>query len=142
MMMQSWMGSDFTNDDLIKESSIVKDYTHKIIGDSVIMGRATYKIEMIPLPDAPVVWGKIHVWICPKDYIELRTEMYDEYGYLVNKVLFKDIKNLGGRMLPSVMEYIPVDEEGHKTVIQYHSVAYDIGLNTDFFSIHNMQRVK
>ncbi|MCI5132049.1 MAG: outer membrane lipoprotein-sorting protein, partial [Candidatus Electrothrix sp. EH2] len=27
MMLQSWMGSDFSNDDLVRESSISEDYT-------------------------------------------------------------------------------------------------------------------
>ena len=142
MMMQSWMGSDFTNDDLIKESSIVNDYTHRIVGDSVILGRETYKIELIPKPGAPVVWGKIYNWISKTDFLELRTELYDEDGYLVNEVIFADIKSLGGRMLPARMEYIPVDEEGNKTVIEYHDVEYDIPITASFFSMQNMKRVK
>ncbi|MDX1629928.1 MAG: outer membrane lipoprotein-sorting protein [Fulvivirga sp.] len=133
MMMQSWMGSDFTNDDLIKESSIVEDYEHKLVGDSVILGRPVYKIELIPKPDAPVVWGKIYTWVDKQDYMELRTEMYDEDGYMVNEVIFSDIKNLGGRLLPAKMEYIPQDKAGHKTVIEYQSVAYDIPIDESFF---------
>mgnify|MGYP001792972397 CR=1 FL=1 len=142
MMMQSWMGSDFTNDDLIKESSIVDDYTHRILGDSVIMDREVYKIELSPKPETAVVWGKIYNWISKNDYLELRTELYDEDGYLVNEVLFSDIKSLGGRMLPAKMEYIPVDKEGHKTVIEYHDVTYDIPITVAFFSMQNMKRVK
>ena len=141
MMMQSWMGSDFTNDDLIKESSIVEDYEHKLVGDSVILGRPVYKIELIPKPDAPVVWGKIYTWVDKQDYMELRTEMYDEDGYMVNEVIFSDIKNLGGRLLPAKMEYIPQDKAGHKTVIEYQSVAYDIPIDESFFSLRNMKRV-
>ncbi|MEO9804948.1 MAG: outer membrane lipoprotein-sorting protein [Reichenbachiella sp.] len=142
MMMQSWMGSDFTNDDLIKESSIVEDYTHSIVGDSIIMEREVHKIELIPKPDTPVVWGKIYSWIDKKEYIELRSELYDEDGYLVNEVKFLEIKPLGGRMLPSIMEYIPADEEGHKTVIKYHEVDYNARHGLDFFSLQNMKRVR
>ncbi|WP_277480533.1 outer membrane lipoprotein-sorting protein [Catalinimonas alkaloidigena] len=142
MMMQSWMGSDFTNDDLIKESSIVEDYTHKIVGDSVILGRACYKIELLPKEGAPVVWGKIYSWIDKSEYIELRSELYDEEGFLINEVVFSEIKELDGRELPSVMEYIPVDKEGHKTVMRYHTVDYDIPLEESFFSLQNMKRVQ
>src|SRR5665648_297010 len=63
MMMQSWMGSDFTNDDLVKESSIVVDYTQKLLGKEKVRGMDCYKIELIPLPDAAVTWGKIISWI-------------------------------------------------------------------------------
>lgn len=142
MMMQSWMGSDFTNDDLIKESSIVEDYTHGILGDSILENRDCWKIELIPKPDAAVVWGKILTWVDKKDFIELRTEMYDEDGFLINEVIFKEIKSLGGRMLPSVMEFIPAEEEGHKTIIKYHEVDYDAAITEKFFSLQNMKRVK
>ncbi|MEO9483050.1 MAG: outer membrane lipoprotein-sorting protein [Ekhidna sp.] len=142
MMMQSWMGSDFTNDDLIKESSVVEDYTHKILGDSVILGRDCWAIELIPKPDVAVVWGKVLNWIDKDEYIELRSEMYDEDGYLVNEVNFLEIKNLGGRMLPSIMEFIPAEKEGHKTVIRYHQVDYDAQISENFFSLQNMKRVR
>ncbi|MEP0985720.1 outer membrane lipoprotein-sorting protein [Ekhidna sp.] len=142
MMMQSWMGSDFTNDDLIKESSIVEDYTHKILGDSVIEGRECWKIELIPKPDVAVVWGKVINWIDKDEYIELRSEMYDEDGYLVNEVNFLEIKDLGGRMLPSVMEFIPAEKEGHKTLIRYHQVDYNANISENFFSLQNMKRVR
>ncbi len=142
MMMQSWMGSDFTNDDLIKESSVVEDYTHKILGDSMIHGRDCWLIELIPKPDAAVVWGRVLNWIDKDEFIELRTEMYDEDGYLVNEVNFLEIKNLGGRMLPAVMEFIPAEKEGHKTVIRYHEVDYNAQLSESFFSLQNMKRVR
>ncbi len=66
MMSQGWMGSDFSNDDLLKESSIVVDYSHKIIGEEEIDGWDCYKIELIPLENAAVVWGKIFKWICQR----------------------------------------------------------------------------
>lgn len=142
MMMQSWMGSDFTNDDLIKESSIVEDYSHSIVGDSIILDRECWKIELIPHPDAPVVWGKIYSWISKGDLLELRAEMYDEDGYLVNEILFDDIRDLGGKMLPAVMEYVPVDKPGHKTVMSYHKIDFDIPIRESFFSTQNIKRVK
>lgn len=142
MMMQSWMGSDFTNDDLVKESSIIEDYTHRLLGESLILGMDCFKVELIPNPDAPVVWGKIYMWIDKKDFMELKTELYDEDGYLVNRVLFSDIENLDGRLLPSKMEYIPVDKPGQKTVIKYQLVDYDVDIGESYFSLQNMKRVR
>lgn len=142
MMMQSWMGSDFTNDDLIKESSIVEDYTHRLLGDSVVLGRDCYKIELIPKPEAAVVWGKIYNWIDKKDFMELKTELYDEDGYLVNRILFSEIELLDGRLLPTKMEYIPIDKPGHKTVIKYTTTDYDINIGESYFSLQNMKRVR
>lgn len=142
MMMQSWLGSDFTNDDLIRESSIVEDYTHKLLGSETIDGRDAYRIEMIPKPNAPVVWGKILLWIDKAEFIQLKTEFYDEDGYLVNTMLGKNIKMLGGKMLASLLEVIPADEEGHKTTVEYLDMAFDKPIAESFFSVQNMQRVK
>jgi len=100
MMSQSWMGTDFTNDDLVKESSRIDDYKHNIVGDSIIAGRKCWKIEMIPLPQAAVVWGKVNMWIDQKDYLELRLEFYDEDNKLVNILQGSDVKTLGGRTTP------------------------------------------
>ncbi len=142
MMMQSWMGSDFNNDDLIKESSIVEDYDHRIAGDSTILGRPCYKIELIPKPDAAVVWGKILTWIDKEDYLQLHVEFFDEDGYLVNMMNGYDIKTLGGKILPSTMEMIPVDKEGYKTVMIYSSIEFDVKLEDAFFTTQNMKRVR
>lgn len=84
MMMQSWMGSDFTNDDLVRESSIVKDYTHKLLGEEIVAAYSCYKVELIPLENAPVVWGKVLMWVSKKDYLWLKAEFYDEDDILVS----------------------------------------------------------
>lgn len=142
MMMQSWMGSDFTNDDLVKESSIIYDYHHQLDGEEVIDGRDCHRIVLIPKEDAAVVWGKIVMWVDAKEFIQLRTEFYDEDDYLVNTMYGKEIKNLGGKMLPSILEIVPADKEGHKTIIEQHWIRFEEPLKEDFFSTANMKRVR
>jgi len=142
MMSQSWMGSDFTNDDLVKESSIVDDYTHTIVGDSILEGRSCWKIEMIPKPDAPVVWGKVLIWIDKQADLELRLEYYDEEGTRINVMRLSDIGTLGGRVIPTVMTMIPDDKPGHKTVLTYEDARVDQPLEDAFFSEQNMKRVR
>lgn len=142
MMMQSWMGSDFTNDDLVKESSILNDYTHEFLEEDVIEERQCHVIKLTPKEDAPVVWGKIISWIDKADYLQLKTEMYDEEGYLVNTMYGKEIKNLGGKLLPSLLEIIPADEEGHKTLVEYVELTFDNPIADSFFSTKNLKRVR
>ena len=141
MMMQSWMGSDLTNDDLVKESSIVEDYNHKIIGEEKINGYDCYKIEMTPKEDAAVVWGKIITWISKEHYYTLKNEYYDEDGYLINKETLSKIKKMGDRTLPTYFEMVPVDKEGHKTTMEFNEVKFNIPIKDSFFSIQNMKRV-
>jgi len=142
MMTQSWMGSDFTNDDLVKQSSIVDDYEHKILKEETIDGRECWLIELIPLPDAAVVWGKVLTWVDKTDYIQMKAEFYDEDEYLVNTMLGKDIKEMGGKMLAARLEVIPADEPGHKTIVETLWVEFDIELEDNFFTVQNMKRVR
>ncbi len=142
MMMQSWMGSDFTNDDLIRESSIVQDYDHSIVGEERVLDRDCYKIQLIPKPEAAVVWGKLYLWIAKKDYLELKVEFYDEDEYLINTQIMSDIKTMGGRTIPCKLEMIPAEEEGKKTVIQIESSDFNTEVKESFFSQQNMKRVR
>lgn len=142
MMMQSWMGSDFTNDDLVKESSIVEDYTHTLIGDTTIAGRDCWKIQMIPDEDAAVVWGKVLIWIDKKENLQLRVEYFDEDEELINVMEMSDIKMMGGRLIPARMEMSPVDEPGNKTILTYQALDFNIQIKDSFFSEQNMKRVR
>lgn len=142
MMMQSWMGSDFTNDDLIRESSVVRDYEHSIVGEEQLEGRMCYKIQLIPKPDAAVVWGKLFLWVTKDNYIELKIEFYDEDEYLISTQVLSDIKQLGGRTIPCHMEMIPAGEEGKMTVIQIESADYKTVIEESFFSQQNMKRIR
>ena len=142
MMMQSWMGTDLTNDDLVKESSIVTDYTHEIEKDTVFDGRKCWKLILTAKPDAPVVWGSITVYVEKENYIQLRSEFYDEDGYLVNIFTAHDIKEMGGRTIASRMEMIPVEKEGHKTIIIQNNLKFNTGVSADFFTTNQMKRLK
>ena len=142
MMMQSWMGSDFTNDDLVKQSSIVTDYYHELLGDTTIGQYDCHKIVLTPKEDAPVVWGKIEAYITQKDFLQKLIRYYDEEEYLVNTMVLSDIRDMGGRTIPTRLEMIPADEVGQKTVISYEHMAFDIDIPDQFFSLQNMKRVR
>ena len=142
MMSQGWMGSDFSNDDLLKESSIVVDYTHKIIGNEVIDDWDCYIIELIPLEDAAVVWGKIIKWISKEEFLQMKSEYYDEDEYLIKTELAYDIQTMGGRVIPTKFELIPKDEEGNKTVVTMDEITFNEPISDGFFSQQNMKRVR
>ncbi len=142
MMLQSWMGSDFTNDDLVRQSSVVDDYQHRLLGAEDIDGRSCWKVELRPKPNVPVVWGKVIMWVDKAESMQLKTEFYDEDGYLVNTMRGKAVKTLGGQLLPSILEVTPADEPGHKTIVEYISLRFDQTYNDDFFTVQNMKRVR
>ena len=142
MLSQGWMGSDYTNDDLLNQRSIVIDYTHEFIGEETLENRSCHKIELIPKPDAPVVWGKIIFWISKKDDLILKSEYYDEDEYLVKTELGHNIKSMSGRIITTQFEIIPAEEDNQKTIVDIKSIQFNTPINDSFFSIQNMKRVR
>jgi len=142
MMSQGWMGSDYTNDDILKESSIVKDYSHEMIGEETLDGRMCYKIKMLAHEEAAVIWGHQMRWIDKKDFLFLKAELYDEDGYLIRSEIGSDIKKMDGRLIPTTLELIPEEEEGQKTIIQIKEIKFNTPIDDKFFSQQNMKRVR
>ena len=142
MMLASWMGSDFTNDDLVRQSSVVEDYSHKLLAEEPFGEYDCYKIELIPKPEAGVVWGKIITWITKKEYMQLKEEFYDEDGVLVRSMLGSKPKNFDGHLLPSYSEMIPHNKPGNKTSFKTKELDFDVNIMPEFFSLQNMSRVR
>ena len=142
MMMQNWMGTDFTNDDLVQRSSITDDYTNTIIGEETIDDLDCWIIQLIPKEDAPVVWGKLIMWIDKNDYMQLKTQFFDEYDDMVNVMNSKIIKNFGGKKLPSVIEFVPIEKEGNKTIVERLIWKFDIDINERFFMPNYMKNIR
>lgn len=141
MMAQSWMGTDFSNDDLVNQSSILDDYTHELQSDSTIEGRLCWKIVLRPKPDAVVVWGKVVVWIDKKDYIQLKVKSFDEDFQLVNTLNASEVKTLGGRIMATRLEMLPANQPGYKTVFIQKTAQFDVpGIDESFFTPQNMKK--
>jgi outer membrane lipoprotein-sorting protein len=142
MLAQGWMGSDFTNDDILNQSSIVVDYAHAISGNETIAGRECYRITLIPKEDAPVVWGKVILWITRSDYLQLRAEYYDEDDLLVKAETASDIKSMDGRIIPTRYELVPADKKGNVTVVTLDAIHFNMPVTETFFSQQNLQKVR
>jgi len=137
MMLQSWMGSDFTNDDLAKESSIVNDYTHTLLRKE----EKAYVIESLSKPDAAVVWGKIIQWVDKEKFVPAKDEFYDEDGALVRRLLYDDVKRLSDRYYPMRWTVEPLTEEkrGHKTTIIISEIELNVPIKEDVFTIRALK---
>ncbi len=139
LMMGSWMGSNFTNDDLVKESRIVEDYDIKISFQGDRHGVAVWEFYLTPKPEAAVVWGHIEEQVRKKDLMPTWARYYDEAGHLVRTLTFSDYRTMGGRLVPSVMKVVPADEPNDYTMLIYHELQFDVPLTKDFFSLQNLR---
>lgn len=142
MMSQGWMGSDYTNDDILKESSVVEDYTPSIMGEETVNNHNCYKLELKAKPDAPVVWGRMIKWVTKDSYIQIKTEYYDEYNTLMRTDNVLEIKMMGGRDLATTTEIIPADKAGSKTVVTLKEIQFDMNINESIFSLQNLKNLK
>jgi outer membrane lipoprotein-sorting protein len=141
MMSQGWMGSDYTNDDILKESSVVNDYTHEILGEESIGGHLCYKIKLTAREGASIVWGKQIQWIDKKEFLLLKVELYDEDGSLVRTEIGSDIKIMDGRSITSKIELIPQDEPDNRTILEIRDIKFNVTVDDNFFSQQNMKKI-
>lgn len=140
MMLQSWNGSDFTNDDLVRESNLSEDYSQTIAGNDDIEGERCWKIELLPKPTAPVVWGRLVYWVRQSDILPARVDYYDEKGKLMRSMIYTDFKLLGGRKLPGRWTMVNNVKQGHTTSFELVNVEFDVAISDKVFSFRELER--
>lgn len=140
MMLQSWNGSDFTNDDLVRESSLIDDYTMRIVTRDSVSGASTWRLELVPKPNAPVVWGRILYWVRTGDYLPARAEYFDERGTRTRTMTFEDFKRMGGRLIPARQSMVNDLKPGHRTTFEYKSVEFDVAISDRIFSFRELEK--
>jgi hypothetical protein len=140
MMAASWMGSHFTNDDLVKESRMADDYTFEITYSGEMEGQQIVEVTCHPKPEAAVVWGKVLVRARRTDYLPVFVKYFDEDLRLARTMTFSKVADLGGRNLPTMVSMVPEEKPEESTNIHYKKMEYDLDLEDDFFSLRTLQR--
>lgn len=139
LMMGSWMGSHFTNDDLVKESRLALDYDITTSFTGTRDGVAVWEFTLVPHPEAAVVWGKLVEQVRQQDLMPLWTRYYDDDGRLARTLTFGDFRTLGGRLVPARLTVVPADKPDERTVITYRDLRFDVGLTPAFFSLRALR---
>jgi hypothetical protein len=140
MMGGSWMGSHFTNDDLVKGSRLSEDYISTVSFEGSRGGRQVIELTLVPRPDAAVVWGKIVTVLDAADKMPLLSTYYDEDLKPARSMEFGAIKDFGQRKAPSSMRLVPAGLPGESTELDYESLQLDAGVTDDTFSLARLQR--
>jgi len=140
MTMTSWMGSDFTLDDLVKESHLTRDYITALSFEGERNGVGVYEITLTPRPEAVVVWGKILLEIRRADHMPMWQRYYDEDGRPVRELTFSQYKTLSGRLIPTRLVMRPLDKAGEQTTIVYKNILFDVPISEEMFSLNNLKR--
>lgn len=132
-MLQSWMGSDFTNDDLVRTSSLSRDYTHQFVHYETINGIKAAKIICTPKPDAPVVWGRLELWIDPVRAVTVQEDFYSERGELLKRMSGSKIKKFGSHTIASELSMKTFNKNSTTTIV-YKEAHFDEALNSEVFN--------
>jgi outer membrane lipoprotein-sorting protein len=140
MMLTSWMGSDFTNDDLVHEASLQKDYEYSLVGRSADPNG--WLIELEAKPDIVGLWKKLEVIVSEDGWIPLLARYYDRKSRLARTLYYSDVKNFDGHVIPSKLALIPEDKKGHKTELVYENIDFDVPVPDRTFSLSNLERKK
>lgn len=141
LMLQPWMGSDFANDDLVKESSIVEDYDHTILREETIDRQQAYVISLLPKRKAAVVWSKRIMWINKDDFTPIRDEYYGKNDTLIKVLRYSQVKKISDRKIPTRWEMVSILHEGRSTIIEVgNDVVYDSAVRNSVFSLQNLKK--
>lgn len=141
MMSQSWMGSDFSNDDLAKSDSILDDYDHAVVKREMVDGHQVFTVESIAKEDAPVVWGK-QILRVRDDFILLSEQFFDEDMELVKEMTAEDLVEFSGRIFPKIWTMRRVDERDRFTRLEYHILEFDIDIEDRLFTLASLKSKK
>ena len=140
MMMASWMGSHFTNDDLVKESRMIRDYFITISHEGERNDVAVYEFTLTPKPDAAVVWGKVELEVRQDDLMPTWHRYYDEDGTLMRELTFSEYTTMDDRLVPARLVMQPHDKPDEQTVIMYDELRFNLSIPADTFSLRNLER--
>jgi outer membrane lipoprotein-sorting protein len=137
MMLSSWMGTDFTNDDLVKESSLLRDFDARVERRSESPPGWWLRLEA--KPGAVGRWARIDLLVTD-ERLPVEERHYDRKGRLARTMTFDEVRTLGGRRLPARMVLVPTDAEGQRTEMRYLDVAFDVKLPDETFSLSRLER--
>lgn len=140
MMLQPWMGSDFANDDLVKESSVVEDYDHRILSEEVFDGETVVRVELMPKPAAGVVWAKRVMLINKTTFAPVRDEFFGKNNTLIKTLTYSKIKKIGDRAIPTYWEMTSELKKGNRTTIEVDdNLVYNEPIGDSVFSLQNLK---
>jgi outer membrane lipoprotein-sorting protein len=138
MMAQSWMGSDFSYDDLARSDALLLHFDNRLVGEEKDQGHAVYVIEALPHPNAPVIWGMERVRI-RDDHLLLEQTFFDQDRKPVKALKATDVGRLGGKVYVTTLRMERLEEPGHWTDIQYRRARFGLDLPDSLFTLANLR---
>ncbi len=138
----AWMGSHFTYDDLVRESSLVDDFDIRLAFEGARRGDEIWELGLTPRPEAPVVWSRVELEVRKRDRMPLRMRYFDDRGRLARTMAFSNFRTMGGRLVPTEMSMHPEDRPAERTTLRYSNLEFNVGLQPGFFSLQRLREAR
>ncbi len=139
LLSESWMGSHFTNDDLVREVSYKKDYDTTVAWTND-GGKRLLEVRLTPKPDSPVVYTRVSFLLTPRDWVPLRALYYDG-DEVVRTMTFGEVRDIGGRKVPTLLEVRPADKPEEFTRVRYTRLEFDLDVPASLFTPAGLRKV-
>lgn len=139
LMGAAWMGSHFTNDDLVKEHQLIEDYDVEIAFEGVRDGVEMWEFDLTPKAEAAVIWDRIVYLVRVADLMPVWARFYDERDELIRTIIWSEYRTMGGRLVPALMTIEPADKPNESTAVQYVELEFDVDLEPAFFSLRTLR---
>ena len=140
MMLDQFMGSDFTNDDFVKLTYLPRDYDGKIVGEENLDGNSVHHLELIPKPDAPVIYGKLEIWLRKSDAAPVKLQFYNEDQKLIRTLHYSEFKKFGDHETPTLWKMENQEDPDRTTTIQIMDAAFDGEIQDSLFTRENLEK--
>lgn len=141
MMSQSWMGSDFSHEDLSKQRDIIDRFSHRLVEVSQVDGKKVYTIESIPHEDAAVVWGKEIIKV-RQDYIILERSFFDQDMKLVKTLHASDFRRSGAKTYARIARMNNAEKPDEWTEVVYDKIEFDLAVDDALFAQSSLTSTK
>ena len=132
------MGTDLTNDDIVRDASYEEDYVSELLGPST--EPPGWKVALAARPDAVGLWNRVEMIFGYDHQLPILARFFDRKDRLSRTMEFSEIKELGGRVIPTVLLVIPEREEGQYTELRYLEAEFDVEIDDGFFSLAQLER--
>ncbi|MFW5850926.1 MAG: outer membrane lipoprotein-sorting protein [Bacteroidota bacterium] len=139
----SFMGTDLTYEDL--SSMDFDDYSYKLIGNKTINSVSCFVIEIIPASEKRkkiTGYSKRVYYVSHDTFVVYQVDYYDKHGDL-----FKQLRNEKIKEVPNASGYFRAYEvtmenfkTKHKTVLRYEYFKINTDLDSDLFTVRNLER--
>jgi hypothetical protein len=139
LLSESWMGSHFTNEDLVRETDFVRDYDTTLAWKEE-GGKRLLQATLVPKPKTPVVWSRVVYLVDPADFLPLRAEFFEQ-DRVVRALVFSDPHVISGRRVPFTLQMVPTDKPGEETRLEYRSLRFGVLVDPGLFTQRGLRQV-